>query len=109
MVTIKKIAIGQYVQMLQENAATQATQNSNLEQWKAKHPELSEDCGRATEVLGRIQAKFIEDVTQEILDNEEILLEGSFSLREFIDSYGMRLAQLNGLIQFVAQLSTMQE
>lgn len=96
-------SIGRLVQTLQEQAAQQA-QAANQDGWKASHPELAAKCCEATNALGRVQAKYIQDLTEEILENEDALIEGDFSFREFIDQHGMRLAQLNGMICMLAQL-----
>lgn len=96
-------SIGRLVQLLQEQAVQQA-QAANTNEWKASHPELAAKCHKATNTLGRVQAKYIQDLTEEILENEDLLVEGGFSLREFIDQHGMRLAQLNGMVSMLSQL-----
>lgn len=102
-------SIGRLVQTLQEQAQAaqqqqQQVQAASHDEWKASHPELAAKCYEATNALGRVQAKYIQDLTEEILENEDNLVEGGFSLREFIDQHGMRLTQLNGMICVLSQL-----
>jgi hypothetical protein len=45
-------------------------------------------------------------MTEDIRTSSDELLDGEFILNEFIDRYGPRLAQLNGVTQVLAQLSS---
>ena len=45
-------------------------------------------------------------MTEEINDTSDDMVEGEFMLNEFVDRYGPRLAHLNGVIQVLAQLSS---
>jgi hypothetical protein len=45
-------------------------------------------------------------MTDDINEQSEDLVDGEFVLNEFIDRYGPRLAHLNGVIQVLAQLSS---
>jgi hypothetical protein len=54
--------------------------------------------------LSRVQAQFLESITDEVEANEEDLLDGEFVLSEFVDRFGPRLAHLNGVLQVLAQL-----
>ena len=60
----------------------------------------------AAEALSKVQAEFLESLTDEVNANAEELLDGEFVLNEFIDRFGPRLAHLNGVIQVLAQLSS---
>jgi hypothetical protein len=68
---------------------------------------LSGACRQAAEALSRVQIEFLDRLTEEINDTSDDLVEGDFMLNEFIDRYGPRLAHLNGVIQVLAQLSSM--
>jgi hypothetical protein len=47
----------------------------------------------------------LENLTDEVADNEECLLDGEFMLNEFVDRFGPRMAHLNGVLQVLSQLS----
>ena len=76
-----------------------------LSQWKDANPELAHCCRSAAETLSRVQTQFLQNLTEEIEDNEECLIDGEFMLNEFVDRFGPRLAHLNGVLQVLSQLS----
>ncbi|HEY4234127.1 MAG TPA: hypothetical protein VGM76_11920 [Lacipirellulaceae bacterium] len=87
--------------------ATQQKQRANeLNQWRNAHPNLATACREAAEALSRVQIDYLNRMTDEINDSSEDMVEGEFVLNEFIDRYGPRLAHLNGVIQVLAQLSS---
>ena len=87
-------------------AATQKQRANELNQWRNAHPALAGACREAAEALTRVQIDYLERLTEEINDTSEDMVEGDFMLNEFIDRYGPRLAHLNGVIQVLAQLSS---
>jgi putative heme iron utilization protein len=90
--------------LLQQNMAANKQRASELQQWKDANPELARACHRAAETLSRVQTQFLDNLTEEIEDSEEHLVEGEFMLNEFVDRFGPRLAHLNGVLQVLAQL-----
>jgi hypothetical protein len=93
-------------QLIQTNVNAQKQRASELQQWKDANPKLARACRRAAESLSRVQAQFLESITEEVEANEEDLLDGEFVLSEFVDRFGPRLAHLNGVLQVLAQLGT---
>lgn len=87
-------------------AATQKQRANELNQWRSAHPELASACREAAEALSRVQIEYLNRMTDEINDTSEDMVEGEFLLNEFIDRFGPRLAHLNGVIQVLAQLSS---
>jgi hypothetical protein len=83
----------------------QKQRNSELQQWKDANPMLADSCRRAAEVLSKVQSEFLGQLTQEIEDQEDDLMDGEYVLNEFVDRFGPRLAHLNGVLQVLAQLS----
>jgi hypothetical protein len=79
---------------------------NELGQWKQANPRLAKSCRMAAEALSKVQAEFLEALTDEVNANADELLDGEFVLNEFIDRFGPRLAHLNGVIQVLAQLSS---
>ena len=63
------------------------------------------NCRRAAESLSKVQAEFLNNLTREIGENFDNLVEGEFMLTEFIDRFGPRMAHLNGILQVLSQLS----
>jgi hypothetical protein len=87
-------------------AATHKQRANELNQWRTAHPALASACREAAEALTRVQIDFLDRMTEEINDTSDDLSDGEFLLNEFIDRYGPRLAHLNGVIQVLAQLSS---
>jgi hypothetical protein len=85
--------------------AAQRQRANELGQWKEANPHLARSCRLAAEALGRVQTEFLDGLTQEIAEQEELLAEGDFMLNEFVDRFGPRMAHLNGLLQVLSQLS----
>ena len=79
---------------------------NELNQWKQSNPDLARSCRQAAEALSRVQVEYLDTITDEINDSADDMMEGEFMLNEFIDRFGPRLAHLNGVIQVLAQLSS---
>lgn len=87
-------------------AANQKQRANELNHWRSAHPALASACREAAEALTRVQIEFLDRMTDEINDTSDDMVEGGFVLNEFVDRYGPRLAHLNGVIQVLAQLSS---
>jgi hypothetical protein len=93
-------------QLVSTTVSAQKQRSNELQQWKDANPDLAKSCRRAAEILSRVQSEFLEQMTEEIEDQQEDLVDGEFVLNEFVDRFGPRLAHLNGVLQVLAQLST---
>jgi hypothetical protein len=93
-------------ELVRTMSASQKQRASELNQWKQANPGLAQSCREAAEALSRVQIEYLDNLTDEINLNADDLLEGEFLLNEFVDRYGPRLAHLNGMIQVLAQLSS---
>ena len=93
-------------ELIEQMGSAQRQRSAELGQWKQSNPELARNCREAAETLGRVQTQFLENVTEEIKDNAECLLDGEFMLNEFVDRFGPRLAHLNGVLQVLSQLGS---
>ena len=93
-------------QLIQQMSAAQRQRNVELGQWKQANPHLARRCREAAETLGQIQTRFLENVTEEIAENGDCMMDGEFMLNEFVDRFGPRLAHLNGVLQVLSQLSS---
>jgi hypothetical protein len=87
-------------------AASQKQRANELNQWRNAHPSLAGACREAAEALTRVQIEYLDRMTEEINDTGDDMVGGEFMVNEFIDRYGPRLAHLNGVIQVLAQLSS---
>ena len=92
-------------ELVNQLSASGKQRSIELGQWKQANPLLARNCRMAAEALGKIQAEFLDALTQEINTNYETLLDGEFMLNEFVDRFGPRMAHLNGLLQVLSQLS----
>ena len=95
-------------ELVEQMGASQRQRAAELGQWRQENPHLANSCRIAAEALGKIQTEYLENLTEEIGDNEDVYSDGGFMLNEFIDRYGPRLAHLNGLLQVLSQLSSAQ-
>ena len=91
-------------QLVNTNINAQKQRNTELQQWKDANPQLADSCRRAAEVLSKVQSEFLVQLTREIEDQEDDLMDGEYVLNEFVDRFGPRLAHLNGVLQVLAQL-----
>lgn len=109
---LRELVVGQQKQnkllenLAKQNAAMQQQRANELKQWKDANPMLAKHCRNAAETLSRVQTRFLESLTVEILDNEDHLIDGEFMLNEFVDRFGPRMAHLNGVLQVLAQLGS---
>lgn len=109
---LRQIVAGQQQQnkllenLVQQTAAAQQQRVDELQQWKNANPQLANSCRRAAETLSKVQIEFLANLTSEIEDSEEHLIEGEYMLNEFVDRFGPRLAHLNGVLQVLAQLGS---
>ena len=74
-----------------------------LARWQGEFPDLSEGCRKAMPHLERCYGQLIADLTVRLNDEEGV--DNDFALQEFLDRYGMRLAQLGTIINLVAPLA----
>ena len=93
-------------ELLEQNNAAQRQRANELNQWKEANPLLARRCRAAAEALSQVQTEFLHNLTVEINDNFESMMDGEFVLNEFVDRFGPRLAHLNGVLQLLSQLSS---
>jgi len=103
---LKTLVAGQNTQnkLLEILIQRMPSQQDQLQQWKQANPRLSQDCQRAAEALGKMQQDFVQELTDEVL--REGVPSDEWACREFIDKYGQRLMQLNGMVAYLTQLGT---
>ena len=109
---LQQLVIGQERQndlleeLVDQMGASQRQRANELGQWREANPSLARRCRAAAEALSQVQTEFLENLTIEVSDNYENMLDGEFVMNEFVDRYGPRLAHLNGVLQLLSQLSS---
>lgn len=93
-------------QLVQNTVNVQKQRANELQQWKDANPRLAKACRRAAETLSKVQAEFLDNLSAEVIENEDTLMDGEFMLSEFVDRFGPRMAHLNGILQVLAQLGS---
>lgn len=93
-------------QLVQQMSAAGQQRANELGQWKEANPLLARNCHEAAEALSRVQMQFLQQLTSDVKENAEYLMDGEFVLNEFVDRYGPRLAHLNAVLQILSQLSS---
>jgi hypothetical protein len=75
-----------------------------LSRWQQDFPDLAENCRKSLPQLERCYGQLIRDLTDKLTE-EEHALDSDFALQEFLDRFGMRLAQLGTILNLVAPLA----
>jgi hypothetical protein len=91
--------------LVDQMGSSQRQRANELHQWKDANPLLARRCRAAAEALSQVQTEFLQNLTVEVNDSYEDMMDSDFVLNEFVDRYGPRLAHLNGVLQLLAQLS----
>jgi hypothetical protein len=97
-------------QLAYQRAAAAAHDNTTrwrafLHRWQSEFPGLSDGCRRALPMLERAYGRIIHELTERLADEGPDGLENDFTLQEFLDRFGMRLAQLGTILNLVAPLA----
>ena len=92
-------------EIVEQMGASQRQRSSELHNWKEANPLLARRCRAAAEALSQVQTEFLHNMTADVQENYENMLDGEFVMNEFVDRYGPRLAHLNGVLQLLSQLS----
>src|SRR5713101_3270276 len=75
-----------------------------LSRWHEEFPDLSEGCRKVLPLLERSYGRLITELTEKLSEDNDPL-DNDFALQEFLDRYGMRLAQLGTILNLVAPLA----
>src|SRR5437868_11849622 len=97
-------------QLAYQKAALQAHDaaarwRSFLSRWKEDFPGLSDACKRALPTLERCYGQLIVELTSNLNDQGSDALDNNFALQQFLDRYGMRLAQLGTILHLGGPLA----
>jgi hypothetical protein len=83
---------------------TTARWRAFLSRWQQEFPDLAAACRKALPLLEKSYGQLIRDLAEK-LNDEDSSLDNDFALQEFLDRYGMRLAQLGTILNLVAPLA----
>jgi hypothetical protein len=92
-------------EMVQVNREQRARQGAELERWQTSHEHVLDPCRETLGRLEQVHASLMGDMAAYVEDNHENLLEGDFSLSEFVDKFGPRLAHLNTMLAVLRPLA----
>ena len=75
---------------------------SFLSRWQQEFPRLAEGCRASLPKVERAYAQLVSDLVDRLADDE---LDSDFALQEFIDRFGMRLAQMGTILNVIGPLA----
>jgi hypothetical protein len=76
-----------------------------LNRWQDEFPDLAVACRKALPIIERAYGKLMADLTDTVCQEGGDALDTDFALQEFLDRYGMRLAQLGTILNLVGPLA----
>jgi hypothetical protein len=76
-----------------------------LARWREDFSDLPDLCRQSVPILERTYGKLISELTDHLCSNGNDALDNDFSLQDFLDRFGMRLAQLGTILNLVAPLA----
>jgi hypothetical protein len=76
-----------------------------LSRWRDEFPDLPDGSRDAVSVLERSFASMLAEMVDHLRQNDASALDTDFSMQEFLDRYGMRLAQLSTILNLIGPLS----
>ncbi len=92
-------------ELIQVNREQRARQGAELERWQAGHEPLLDTCRETLSKLEQVHSSLMGELANYVEDNHENLLEGDFSLSDFVDRFGPRLAHLNTMLAVLRPLA----
>jgi hypothetical protein len=76
-----------------------------LARWRDDFSDLPQACRQSVPILERTYGKLIAELTEHLCQNGNDALDNDFALQDFLDRFGMRLAQLGTILNLVAPLA----
>ncbi len=76
--------------------------------WAREFPELPGRCKAVLPAVERAYLELVQEVSDRLTGEEAADLESEFALAEFLDKYGVRLAQLGNILGQVGHLANVQ-
>jgi hypothetical protein len=82
-----------------------ARQIAELERWQASHDRVIDQCRDSLGQLEQVHSALMTELVNYVAENHENLLEGDYSLTDFVDRFGPRLAHLNTMLAVLRPLA----
>jgi len=92
-------------EMVQVSREQRARQGAELERWQTGHEHVIDSCRDTLGRLEQVHASLMGELANYVEENHENLLEGDFSLSDFVDKFGPRLAHLNTMLAVLRPLA----
>jgi hypothetical protein len=94
-----------YLRAGHEAQNTTARWQAFLSRWADEFPGVGEGCQKAFPLIERAFLRLLDDVTRRLTEEDAEGIDDEFSLGEFLDRYGMRLAQLGNVLNILGPLA----
>jgi hypothetical protein len=78
---------------------------SFFDRWREDFPELAGSCREGLPVLERTFAALLAELLEHLRENGTGSLDSDFTLQEFLDRFGTRLAQLGTILNLVGPMA----
>jgi hypothetical protein len=92
------------LKMQQAGQDGSAKWRSFLARWESEFPGIGASCKQVLPILERAYLSLIRELTEKLSGDPDSLTD-EFVLAEFLDRYGMRLAQLGNIVSQIAPLA----
>ena len=76
--------------------------------WAREFPELPGRCKGVLPAVERAYLELVQEVSDRLTGEDAVELESEFALAEFLDKYGVRLAQLSNILGLVGHWANVQ-
>ena len=97
------------LELAKENTAfardQRGRQVAEVEKWQQSHESVVDDCKDTLGKLEVVHAAIMRELTEYVDENHENLVEGDFSLSDFIDKFGPKLAHINTIMAILRPLA----
>jgi hypothetical protein len=93
----------------QVNRDQRSRQGAELEKWQASHEPILDLCKQTLGKLEQVHAALMSELSEYVREHYENLCEGDFTLSDFVDRFGPRLAHLNTMLAVLRPLAAAQQ
>jgi hypothetical protein len=94
-----------YQRAAHEAQNTTARWQAFLARWAEEFPGVGDGCQKAFPVIERAFLRLLDEVARRLTDEDGVGIDDDFLLGEFLDRYGMRLAQLGNVLNILGPLA----
>jgi hypothetical protein len=94
-----------YLRAAHESQNTTTRWQAFLSRYADEFPAVGQGCLKAFPFIERAFLRLLDDLTRRLTDEDAEGIDDEFSLGEFLDRYGMRLAQLGNVLNVLGPLA----